>query len=106
MGYIYQYEKYKDGVSKEDSYPGYDYYFHPDILWDIYRDSYLDKGEIYRCLTKDVTDVPKLRNKMTALYPDKAVDLEFIFARYGMRPRLQNTSTSAETAGQTLPRHA
>lgn len=83
MGYIYQYEKYKDGVSKEDSYPGYDYYFHPDILWDIYRDSYLDKGEIYRCLTKDVTDVPKLRNKMTALYPDKAVDLEFIFARYG-----------------------
>ena len=89
MGYIYQYEKYKNGVSKEDSYPRDDiYYFHPTILWDIYRDSYLDKGEIYKCLTKDVTDVPKLRNKMTALYPDKAVDLEFIFARYGEYDRM------------------
>lgn len=84
MGYIYQYEKYENGVSKEDSYPRNDrYYFHPAILWDIYRDSYLDKGEIYRCLTPDVTDVPKLRNKMKTLYPDKAVDLEFIFARHG-----------------------
>ena len=89
MGYIYQYEKYKDGVSKEDSYPRDDnYYFHPAIIWDIYRDSYLDKGEIYRCLTPDITDVPKLRNKMTALYPDKAVDLEFIFARYGEYDRM------------------
>lgn len=84
MGHINQYEQYENGVSKEDSYPEKDYYyFHPAILWDIYKDSYLDKGEIYGCLTPDVDDVPKLRSKMKTLYPDKAVDLEFIFARHG-----------------------
>lgn len=58
------------------------YWFKPQILWDIATNEILTTNEIFQCLTPDVTTIEQLREKMKAKYPSKAKAIENIFNKY------------------------
>lgn len=89
MGYIYQYEKYRGAVSKYDAYPrDDDYFFYPDILWDIYKNGWLTKGDIFGCLNKNTDNVAEFRENMKKQFHEYAIKLDLTFAEYGIYDRL------------------
>lgn len=59
-----------------------EYWFRPQILWEIATNEILTTNQIFRCLTPDVTTIDKLREKMMAMYPSKAKTIEQIFNKY------------------------
>lgn len=82
MGYIHQYEKYYS-IDNNTLYPGSeDYFFKPDVIWDIYRAELLDKQQIFAAMTNNVDDVMEFRNKLSSLYPSESTKIEMIFAEY------------------------
>lgn len=89
MGYIHQYEKYQGSVYKTDAYPGKDdYFFYPDILWDIYKNGWLTKGDLFSCLNRDIDKVTELRENMKNRFSEYAVKFDLTFAEYGIYDRL------------------
>lgn len=80
MGYAQAVEKYDH--SDIDSLYLVNDWICPKVLWELDSTQVLSKKQIYDCLTSEVDTYNELVSKMYTLYPDKAVDIEKVFARY------------------------
>lgn len=86
MEHIYEYEKYKGFINTDEDYPNDGtnaHFFHPDILWNIYKKGWLTKGDIFSCLNKEIDEVSEFRENMKYRFPEHAIKLDFEFASYG-----------------------
>ncbi len=81
MGFSRLYEKYD--IPKTSYFPGYKYWFKPQIIWDLNRENILTKREIFNCMTSDVQNHAQLKAKMKSTYKNKSSQIENIFNRHG-----------------------
>ena len=83
MGHIQECEKYdKQRFNKSYSDSWYNYWFKPDVVWDLFRNGILTKKQIFDCLTADVDTFSKLMAKMHELYPDVVGAIDATFNKY------------------------
>lgn len=80
-GYYMQNRMYNDRYGGVMPVAGSSFWFHPQVF------RYLDergmtRGELFRALTKDVTDRTRLRDKLLSLYPEKGSIITQVFDRY------------------------
>lgn len=60
---------------------GTSYWFRPQILRYLYERG-MTRGEIYRALSPDVTDIKGLKEKLISLYPERETQIRQVFNRY------------------------
>lgn len=88
MGCALEHEKFNGTISASDNFPynPIDGWIHPEILWDIYKKSYLTKKQIYECLTSDVDTYDELAASLYNKNPSKASNIKEVFIDNGITP--------------------
>ena len=80
MGYLRCDEKYRNNRTE---YPGKNYWFKPQIIWELNKKNILTKGEILNCMTSNVQNHNQLKAKMKSTYKSKSSQIEKIFNQHG-----------------------
>jgi hypothetical protein len=89
IGYIQEYEKYTGELRNQREPPAYrwtDYWFKPQIFWELYRDGVMSKKQIFNSLKFDVRNHIALKDRMvqlSMLSPARINAINMAFFRHG-----------------------